>query len=152
MPRWMSFCILLIAGNGAMAATLDDIAWMVGSWEGSLGSQRLQEAWSEPAGGHMSTMVRLTTNNETVMVELIAIREVDDSLVLYLRQFSPSLEPRLTQNMPMTNLKSGSVTFSAPESPSIVALTYRSIGPDSMEIDVTVTGGAVLTAVVKRTA
>ena len=56
-------------------ATLNDLSWMVGAWEGGLGEQRVREAWSEPVGGVMSTMVRLETADSTAMIELIAIRE-----------------------------------------------------------------------------
>ena len=76
-------------GQTATAATLSDLHWMVGSWTGSLGPQTVEEAWSEPAGGTMSTMIRLTSATDTLMVELIVIREEGSSLILHLRQFSP---------------------------------------------------------------
>lgn len=98
----------------------------------------------------MSTMVRLYTPTETIMIELIAIREQADSLVLHLRQFSPALEIRLTQDMPLVEMSDGHVAFQGPTDSNIPKLTYRSMGERTMEVDVTTASGAVLTASLSR--
>jgi len=131
-------------------ATLEDLRWMCGGWKGGLGPQIVEERWSEPTVGTMSTMVRLTTVTETVMIELINIRETDGSLMLHLRQFSPALELVLTQDMPLAALTDNSVAFDGPEGGHIQQLGYRSIDAESMEVDVTLLEGPVLTAGLKR--
>ena len=98
----------------------------------------------------MSTMIRLTSAESTDMVELIVIREEADSLVLHLRQFSPALELRLTQDMPLAAITADSVTFKAPDGSAIPFLAYRRIDDEQMEVDVTVAGGQVLTAQLER--
>ena len=123
---------------------------MCGAWTGELGPQSVEECWSEPKGGTMSTMIRLTTDAETVMIELISIREVDQSLVLHLRQFSPALQPLLTQDMPLASITAGSATFVGPAGGGIQRLGYRCIDTSSMEVDVTLLDGTVLTAGLKR--
>ncbi|HVS02327.1 MAG TPA: DUF6265 family protein, partial [Thermoanaerobaculia bacterium] len=40
------------------AATLADLAWMTGSWEGTSGEVRMEEHWTAPAGGLMVGMHR----------------------------------------------------------------------------------------------
>lgn len=146
---WGALFIMSIQSN-AVAASLGDLQWMVGSWTGKLGDQTVQEAWSTPSGGTMSTMIRLTDANTTVMIELISIREVDGSLILHLRQFSPALELRLAQDMPLEKLTENSVRFTAPDGSGIAALTYRLMSAQSMEVDVTLADGTVLTAAVHR--
>lgn len=136
--------------NSQPTATLADVQWMSGGWTGALGPQTVEERWSEPKGGTMSTMIRLTTESETIMIELISIREVDESLVLHLRQFSPALEPVLTQDMPLASITAGSVTFDGPAGGGIQGLAYRSMDAASMEVDVTLLDGTVLTAGLTR--
>ena len=131
-------------------ATLANVQWMSGGWGGALGPQQVEERWSEPKGGTMSTMVRLTTETETIMIELISIREVDDSLLLHLRQFSPALEPVLTQDMPLASIGADHATFDGPAGGGIQGLAYRSMDASSMEVDVTLADGTVLTAGLTR--
>ena len=123
---------------------------MVGGWKGSLGEQTVEEAWSEPSGGTMSTMIRLNNPDSTYMVELIVIREVEGSLILHLRQFSPALELRLAQDMPLADLQPDSVRFEAAPEADIKALAYRSTGPGTMEVDVTIAEDMIVTAQLTR--
>lgn len=134
----------------AVAATLADLQWMCGPWTGDLGPQQVEENWSEPKGGTMSTMIRLTSETETIMIELISIREADGSLILHLRQFSPALEPVLIQDMPLAALTATSALFDGPEDGRIKHLGYRAMGSDKMEVDVTLLDGTVLTAGLER--
>lgn len=91
------------------------------------------------------------TPTETLMVELIVIREEAQSLVLHLRQFSPSLETRLTQDMPLLTIGTDHASFQGPADSSITKLGYRAIDARTMEVDVTIGNGTVLTASLQRT-
>ena len=84
------------------------------------------------------------------MIELISIRETDHSLVLHLRQFSPALEPVLTQDMPLASIAPGNVSFDGPEGGGVQKLGYRSTDATSMEVDVTLLDGTVLTATLQK--
>jgi len=99
----------------------------------------------------MATMVRLKTATQTLMVELIVIREEAQSLVLHLRQFSPALEERLAQDMPVAAIGADHVRFRAPADSKIPQLEYRRIDEQTMEVDVTTADGTVLTAALQRT-
>jgi len=127
-------------------ATLADLQWLCGRWHGTLGPQRVEEAWSQAAGGTMSTMARVTTDTETVLIELIAIREAEQTLLLHLRQFSPALELRLSQDMPLVELSSDKASFLGPQDSGISRLTYRLVAAGQLEVDVAMAGGPVLTA------
>ena len=117
-------------------ARLADLTWLCGPWVGALGDQIAEENWSKPSGGSMSTMVRLTGNNETIMLELILIRETEDTLIAHLRQFGPTLELRLEQDMPLVEIGENRISFIGPSDSSLTRLTYRGVAEDRMEVDV----------------
>ncbi len=137
---------MMSTSSPSIAARLDDLAWMVGRWTGSLGEQTVEEAWSSPKAGTMATMVRLSSASGIDMIELIVIREANDTLVLHLRQFSPALQLRLAQDMPLATLEGQSVSFLAEPGAAIKALGYRREAADRLMVDVTIVEGTVLTA------
>ena len=47
---------------------------MVGSWQGLLGAEMVEETWSPPELGGMDTMIRLSSPEGVQMIELIIIR------------------------------------------------------------------------------
>jgi hypothetical protein len=149
--QWVCAIFLAMSmGQAAIAAELSELHWMVGSWRGSLGPQTVEEVWSEPSGGTMSTMIRLTSATETLMVELVVIREQVGSLVLHLRQFDPSLHLVVAQDMTLAALTTESVAFAGAQDAVIKLLTYRNVNPERMDVDVTTADGTVVTAVLQR--
>lgn len=145
-PRICALLLMMGLNPSAAAAGIEDLAWMVGSWTGTLGPQTVEEAWISPKAGTMATLVRLSSAGTTHMIELIVIREENDTLMLHLRQFSPSLELRLTQNMRLLELTGRSVRFIAKQGAAIKELAYHRESIDRFRVDVTVASGAVLTA------
>ena len=135
--------------DNTVAASLADLAWMVGPWRGALGAQTVEESWSEGQGGVMSTMIRLGSETTVDMIELIAIRQNGDSLVLHLRQFGPDLSLRHSDDMALAHCGEGAVRFVSPGA-AIEALAYTQQGDDGMLVEVTVTGGSVLAAGLQR--
>ncbi len=78
----------------APSATVADLAWMTGHWEGATGQGTLEENWVVPTAGTMASLVRSTGNGATTMIELIVIEEEEGSLTLRLQQWNPGFEPR----------------------------------------------------------
>ena len=114
---------------------------MCGPWQGSLGEQNVKENWSQPEGGTMSTMVRLLVASTTQMIELIAIREHQASLVLHLRQFTPDLQLVTNQDMQLVEISPRQVAFICPPEnveATIPRLEYRGISDGAMEVHVSV--------------
>lgn len=129
---------------------MNQLNWMVGPWTGDLGPQTVEEEWSAPFHGSMETMIRLTTDEGVQMLELAVIREVEGSLVLHLRQFSPELELRTDQNMRLEEIGEGFVTFIADEGASIPRLAYKLTAPGQMRVEVTIITGDVVAAELHR--
>lgn len=69
------------------AATLDDIAWLSGSWTGQAFGERIEETWNLPAGGSMVGMFKLFKGNDAAMYELFIAVEEQGSLVIKLKHF-----------------------------------------------------------------
>ena len=65
-----------------MQAAVADLAWMTGTWVGQFGDRILEENWTRPDAGCIAAVVRMTGNGATSMVELLVIREENDSLAL----------------------------------------------------------------------
>ena len=151
MRIWLCAMLLLMtthdtqATQSSVPASIDDLAWMVGSWVGSLGPQTVEEAWTPARSGTMATMSRLSSEGGVDIIELIVIREQDDTLMLHLRQFSPALELRLSQDMQLNALSPQSASFAAAEDAAIKQLAYSREG-DRLQVDVTIIDDTVFTA------
>ena len=160
MHYWLYALLLLMATNNhaepsTTSQGIESLSWMVGSWKGTLGPQTVEEAWSPPKLGSMDTMIRLSSPEGVQMIELIVIREVHDegdkdSLMLHLRQFSPALELRTSQDMQLKDMGLHSVSFVANEGESIKQLAYTLAEPDQLKVEVTTATGDVLTARLQR--
>ncbi len=139
---------LLLAGMAAAdspppAASIADLAWMTGAWEGPMGENAvLQETWLEPADDAMIAAVRMLEDGRTNMVELIVIEESEGTLVFRIQQWSKSYEPRMPapQKMLLAELGENSVRFEAEEAGNAFrSLTYSRPSPEAFNIKLELT-------------
>jgi hypothetical protein len=142
------------AQGPAIAESLESLHWMVGSWEGSLEAQTVEETWTSPSGGSMEAQVRLSNAEGVQLIEAIVIRETrtaagGNELTLYLRQFSPTLELRHGQNMRLALISPDSISFAGGNSDPIQRLTYTSKPQGLMQAQVSFANGDVFTAHLK---
>jgi hypothetical protein len=71
------------------AATLDQVAWLAGSWTGTAFGQQLEEVWNPPSAGSMVGMFKLYDETKGVnFYELMLIVEQENSLSLLVKHFS----------------------------------------------------------------
>lgn len=71
---------------------LADFAFLVGTWQGEMGGDFVEEIWSAPRAGAMMGMFRWTAPDGTPrMYELLTITHEDDQTILRLRHFTSSL-------------------------------------------------------------
>lgn len=143
-------CILAAALACAMSAgadqhpTVDDLAWMTGSWAGPVGGGlTLEENWILPVDGSIASLVRLTGNGETSMVEMIVIEEENDSLVLRIQQWDPGFVPRTSgpQTLTLRELGDNRVSFEAVDEAGFRSLTYSRLEPETFVIEADMGGG-----------
>jgi hypothetical protein len=69
------------------AATLDEVAWLAGSWTGEGFGEKVEETWSPPSGGSMVGMFKLFNGDDPAMYELFVAVEEKDSLIIKLKHF-----------------------------------------------------------------
>ena len=124
--------------------TVDDLAWMTGSWAGPVGGgQILEENWIIPVDGSIASLVRMTGNGATSMVEMIVVEEENDSLVLRIQQWDPGFVPRTPgpQTLTLRELGENRVSFEATGEAGFRSLTYSRPEDETFVIEVDMGGG-----------
>ncbi|MFC4221407.1 DUF6265 family protein [Flagellimonas marina] len=81
----------LSEGQNSPSASLEDVAWIAGHWQGEAFGGMAEEIWSNPMGGSMMFVFRLVADNEVSFYEVGHIQEVDDSIILQLKHFDKNL-------------------------------------------------------------
>ena len=104
------------SATGTLHATINDLAWLAGSWYGRIGNDSIDEHWSAPAGGVMIGMFRWLKNDRLYMYEFLAF-EPDGAggLVLHLKHFHEGLVAwegkDVTRAFPLVQLANRQATF-----------------------------------------
>ena len=118
----------------APAASIDQVAWLAGSWEGDAFGGRFEEYWAPPSAGTMVGTFKLIMEGETTMYELALIVPEGESLVLKLKHFNADLtgweEKAEHVSFPLVKLGDGVVFFDG--------LTYRRKGPGLIQVHLVV--------------
>ncbi|MDX2152471.1 MAG: DUF6265 family protein [Bryobacteraceae bacterium] len=104
--RRLALCLALLSGSGFAeetrqakagvkppAATVADLAWLEGTWEGKgLGGGAAIEVYSSPAGGQIPGHFRqLRPDGAIQFYEFVSITERDGTLHYRLKHFNPDL-------------------------------------------------------------
>jgi hypothetical protein len=113
--------------------TIDDLAWMAGTWRADGGPMPFEEHWTAPWGGTMAAVSRGLKDGAVSLVELSSIEEVGNDLVLHLRHFHGALKPWAAEkDGPLTWTLSEStekrVVFTDPEQHFPRSVTYERDG------------------------
>jgi hypothetical protein len=81
--RVLLLLVTLAAGSSVSAqtsASLENVSWLSGCWEGRQGTAVIEEMWSKPAGTSMLGLGRTVKDNRTVSFEFMQFREENGSL------------------------------------------------------------------------
>jgi hypothetical protein len=71
-----------------LEATLADVAWLVGSWEGEAFGSQFEEVWNPESAGSMVGLFKLMKDDQVNFYELMVIVEEEGSLSLKVKHFS----------------------------------------------------------------
>lgn len=74
------------------AASIDDVAWLAGSWQGEAFGDEFEEVWNPPSAGSMVGMFKLLDADEVKFYELMLLVEDEGSLSLKVKHFSPDFK------------------------------------------------------------
>ncbi len=70
-------------------ATLDDVSWLVGSWEGEAFGGTFEEVWNPPSLGSMVGFFKFMGDEAVAFYELLLLVEEEGSLSLKVKHFNP---------------------------------------------------------------
>jgi hypothetical protein len=78
----------LAEGEERPAATLDDAAWLTGSWTGTAFGKQFEETWNPPSAGSMVGLFKVFDDEGVSFYEIMLLTVDDGSLSLKVKHFS----------------------------------------------------------------
>jgi hypothetical protein len=125
------------------AASIDQLAWMSGTWQVALGPNTLEEHWVAPTGGSIAAMVRMY-GESTSMFEVITIEEKDGTLAMTVQQWDTGFEPRMpeAQQLILSEISDQRVMFEAVTEGPMNKLGYSRSG-DTFTIELGTPSGDI---------
>ena len=138
-------CSTRPAAQQQTRATISDVAWLAGAWQGGSGAVIIEERWTTPAGRAMLAVSRTIKGDRMVAFEFIRIVERDGTL-LYIAQ--PNGRP--PTEFALTQVTAESATFENPahDFPKVIRYTKQADG--SLEARVSDGGQRAETFVFRR--
>jgi hypothetical protein len=79
----------LADGESPPAATLEEAAWLVGSWTGTAFGKQFEEVWNPPTADSMIGLFKLYDNTGVTLYELMLLNVRDGTLSLKVKHFNP---------------------------------------------------------------
>ena len=73
--------LLFVQERQSPKPTLNDLAWIAGSWTGSTGGVEMEEHWTAPKGGSMIGIHRDVAKGRTISFEFLRIEQQKDQIV-----------------------------------------------------------------------
>lgn len=78
-------------GSISPKATLEEVAWIEGHWQGEAFGGITEEIWSPPLGDSMMFSFKLVADGKVQFYELGHIQQIDETLLLQLKHFHGNL-------------------------------------------------------------
>ncbi len=96
-------------------ASINDVAWLTGHWVAEAFGGLVEDVWLEPLGGAILGVFRSFSGGEIGFYEIFTISEIEQSLILRLKHFSPDLkgweEKDITQDFKLVKISNDMVWF-----------------------------------------
>jgi hypothetical protein len=112
------------APKSEQTATLENLAWLTGCWEGRQGQAIVEEIWSKPRGGSMIGLGRTVKDGKTTSFEFMQFREENGSLV-----FLPQPQGGARVSFPLKDSFVEKLTFENKEHDFPQRVIYERKGP-----------------------
>ncbi len=116
-------------GEAPPIATLEDVAWLAGRWEGEAFGKTFEEVWNPPSAGSMVGFFKLIDGDEVDFYELLTISDVDGRLHLRVKHFSRDFiaweEKDGFVDFKLVAIEEGAIHFSG--------ISFYAKGPDAIE-------------------
>lgn len=79
--------------SGGSKVTVSDLAWIAGRWRGTFGPYTADAVYMEPEANSIEGVGQVYQPGKTLVVELCSLVQSADGITLYIRNFSPDLQP-----------------------------------------------------------
>jgi len=117
-------------GQNSPHATLDQVAWITGHWQGEAFGGITEEIWSPPQGNSMMFVFRLLNDDKVSFYEVGHIKQVGETLLMQLKHFHGNLkgweEKEETVDFKLVKVEENAVYFEG--------LTMLKINQDKMDV------------------
>lgn len=127
----------LTEGQQSPNATLEDVSWISGHWQGEAFGGIAEEIWSPPLGDSMMFVFKLVKDNKVSFYEIGHIQQVENTLILQLKHFQGNLkgweEKDVTVDFKLVKLEKNKVFFEG--------LTMELVNENEMNVSVLIDGG-----------
>lgn len=129
MLAFISLLVLVVSGVAQSPAptekaSLADLAWLSGCWEGRQGEAVIEEVWSKPAGGSMIGFGRTVKAGKTTSFEFMQFREQDGTLA-----FKPQPQGGAVVTFPLKDSFASRFTFENKQHDFPQRVIYEQKGP-----------------------
>lgn len=105
----------LSEGQASPPATISQVAWIAGHWQGEAFGGITEEIWSPPLGNSMMGVFRLISEGKVGFYEIVTITEENNSLMLRLKHFHHDLkgweEKDETVDFPLVKIENNKAWF-----------------------------------------
>lgn len=134
-PKAVGPLIMEPSGKG-----LESLAFLKGTWSGTMEGDRVEETWSAPHGDSIIGMFRWQAGGKTTMWEMLSIKEESGKAVLRLRHFDARFDPwkgetGSVEAMPASETYANRVLFAA-EKGGLKSVEYKSPAKDVLHVSV----------------
>jgi hypothetical protein len=124
----------LTEGQVSPKASINEVAWIAGHWQGEAFGGITEEIWSPPMGNAMMCVFRLVNDDITSFYEIETITEEEETLILRLKHFHADLkgweEKDETVDFPLVKLETNKAYFDG--------MTFEKISETEMHVYVVI--------------
>ncbi len=127
-----------VRSGSSQAASLQDLAWIAGRWQGELRGAPIEETWGAPSGDNMVGMFRAVRDGKVRFYEIMVIEQEATGPVFRLKHFNRNLagweEKEAPQAYPLASSKPGEAVFESSDKEKPLRFIYRKTADDSLVI------------------
>jgi hypothetical protein len=113
--------LVLLVGRPAPDRGVEQLRWMEGCWEFTVGERTVEEQWMAPRGGTMMGMSRTVRGDRTVAWEIVLLREDSAGAISY--HAFPSGQPAAV--FPAAEVSDSHAVFANPKHDFPQRIIYR---------------------------
>lgn len=128
------------AGAKVKPATIQDLQWISGTWDTSMGKDELTEIWSAPSGNHIAGVFSWVKDGKLWMNELITIVDEGERMVFRLRHFDDQMVPWEEKDgaytFPMVSAGPNEAVFESFDPRYSYRFTFKCPSPDKMVVTI----------------